>query len=81
MTNSCQLICAGFDTQANILLRSTGEYFEVLTAIFHDPALATEFTEADTPEKTNKFWKKHLSSFARLRINFPVPVFAALPKF
>jgi hypothetical protein len=55
------LIVAGYDVQAKILVRSAGEYLELLVCILDDPHLADEFVLADTPEAARDFWLKHLA--------------------
>jgi hypothetical protein len=55
------LIVAGYDVQAKILVRSAGEYLELLVCILDDPQLADEFVLADTPETARDFWLKHLA--------------------
>ena len=54
------LILLGYDTSARAILRSTGEYLEVLVALLDDPGLACAFVDSDTPEGAKSFWETHL---------------------
>jgi hypothetical protein len=55
------LILLGYDAAAKALLRSIGEYMELLVAILDDPKLANDFVRSSTPERANRFWKKHVA--------------------
>lgn len=50
------LITLGYVGSARTLLRSTAEYMQVLVALIDDPALASAFVTADTPETANAFF-------------------------
>ena len=56
-----ELILAGFDAQARVLLRSAGEHLELLVAVIDDPQLADQFVLSDTPERAWFFWSQHLA--------------------
>jgi hypothetical protein len=60
-TSLRHLVMLGFDTSARTLLRSIVEYMQVLVAIIDDPALATEFVTAETPESANAFYFRQLA--------------------
>lgn len=60
-TSLRHLITLGFDGSARTLLRSIVEYMQVLVVIIDDPALATEFVKADTPETSNEFYFGHVA--------------------
>lgn len=55
------LITLGYDSSARALLRSTNEYVNVLVALIDDPALASEFVTAETPETANAFYYRQLA--------------------
>jgi len=55
------LVTLGFDGSARTLLRSITEYVHVLVALIDDPALASEFVAADTPETANAFYFRQLA--------------------
>ena len=53
---------SGFNTSAQVLVRSVAEHMEILVAIIDDHALAKAFEITKTPEDANKFWKSHISN-------------------
>ncbi len=55
------LILLGHDTAATVLTRSLCEHIDLITAMYLDPSLAEPFLLADTPNKSNEFWHRHLS--------------------
>jgi hypothetical protein len=55
------LILLGYDVAAQALLRSIGEYAELLVAILDDPPLADEFVKSDIPKGAKIFWNSHIA--------------------
>ena len=55
------LIALGFDGSARTLLRSITEYVHVVVALIDDPALASEFVAAETPQTANAFYFRQLA--------------------
>jgi hypothetical protein len=57
-----QLMISGFNTSAQVLVRSAAEHMEVLVAIIDDRAVAKAFETTKTPEDANRFWKSYISN-------------------